>query len=210
MHRHERAQAVEEVRQVVEVALERDGDRQHRVAPDRRVRLRRDRVEADARVARELAQLEEEVGHVRPVRHGLREPVDVGDLDLRRCARSSDLLVVGVDLRLNLGGLGLQVLDLRALRAHEQEPAGEADDEDRADHDSDQRSGLECLEALHDRVHVDLHEPGAPETLMSAAIENSTTSCPPTFDSVELISCTFVRSGTTCRRESSRATPSCE
>ena len=206
MDGHERAQAVEEVGEVVEVALERDGDRQHRVAPDQSVRLRRDRVEADARVAGELAQLEEEVGHVRPVRHGFREPVDVGDLDLRCRAHGGDLLVVGIDLRLDLGGLCLQVLDLRALRAHEQKPAGEADDEGRPDHDCDQRSGLEALEALHDRVHVDLH--GA--TLMSAAIENSTTSCPPTFDRLELTSCTFVRSGTTCRRDSSRATPSCE
>ena len=142
MHRHERAQPVEKVREVVEVALERDGDRQHRVAPDQSDRLRRDRVEADARVAGELAQLEEEVGHVRPVRHCLREPVDVGDLDLRRRSHSSDLLVVGIDLRLDLGGLCLQNLDLRALRADEQEPAGEADDEARADHDPDQRSGM--------------------------------------------------------------------
>jgi hypothetical protein len=45
---------------------------------------------------------------------------------------------------------------------------------------------------------------------MSAAIVNSTTGWFPTFERVELISWTFVRSGTTCRRESSRATPSCE
>src|SRR5947208_3085236 len=45
---------------------------------------------------------------------------------------------------------------------------------------------------------------------MSAAIVKSTTLCLPILESVELTSCTFVRSGTTCRRESRRATPSCE
>ena len=76
-------EAIEEIRQVVEVSVERDGDRQHLVAPDRGRILRGDRLEADPRVTRELAELQHEVGHIRAIRHRLCEPVDVGDFDLR-------------------------------------------------------------------------------------------------------------------------------
>ena len=84
--------------------------------------------------------------------------------------------MIRVDLALNVRRLRLQGSDLVGLRVNEQEPARQAENEHGADDDSDQRSGRKRLEALHDRVHVDLHEPGAPATLMSAAIENWTTS----------------------------------
>jgi len=103
----------------------------------------RDRVEADPGVAGELAELEHEVGHVGAVGHCLREPVDVRDLDLRRCPCSRDLLVVRPNLRLNVRGVGLEALDLRPLGPDEQKPAREADDQHGSDDDPDQRPGLE-------------------------------------------------------------------
>src|SRR6185503_12718197 len=97
----------------------------------------------------------------------------------------------------------LQAGDLAALRMDEQEPDGEPEHEHARDDDPNQR-------VLRERLRV-LHEPLPPDgAARSAAMLKSTTGCLPTIVLVELISWTFVRSGTSWRRDSRRATPSCE
>src|SRR5207237_6877041 len=77
------AQPVEQVGQLVEVALELDGDRDRLVAGqcdgDRR---RRDLRERDAAVLSDLVELEQDPGHVGLVGHRLGQADYVGDPDV--------------------------------------------------------------------------------------------------------------------------------
>src|SRR5439155_1633507 len=86
---------------------------------------------------RTLPEHQHEVGHVRAVGHRFREPVDVGDLDLRRGAGCGHLALVGVDPLLDVHRLALEIAQLRALWAHQQEPAEEPDEEDGSDDHTD-------------------------------------------------------------------------
>ena len=199
-HVDEVAQAVEEVRQVVEVALELDRDRDREVPGDRRRSRRgRDLLEVDAAVLGDLVQLEDDPGHVDLIRHRLGQAVEIGDADLgallclhRQGARGRDRVVRVRDLRVQVGCL-------RPLRADQHEPAAEAGqheaEHDECDHDRLRDAALHCV---------------APGRRTSATMMKWTALAVPTSVRVLCWSCTLTRSGTTASRLSSRATAGCE
>src|SRR5581483_2255491 len=194
------AQPVEEVGQVVEPALEGevDGDLLVPVVLHRIVR--RDRLELDAGVLGDAAELEHDARDVGRVRHRARELEQVGDPDRRRRRRLADVLGQR-DLRVRVVDLPLQVLDVRALRRDQDEPAGDDRDQRRRD---DGEDDLDVLRQVKLLVHP------VSSGLTPAWIENEITVWLPTSVSALWTSLTSWSAGTTASRPSRRATPSCE
>ena len=199
-HVDEIPQPVEKVREVVEVALKLDRDRDRQVTRDRR-RGRRwsDLLERDSAVLGDLVQLENDPRHVDLVGHRLREPVEVGDTDpctllrlQRQRAGSGDGVVRVRDLFVEVAGVG-------ALRPDHQEPAAEADQHEA---ERDQRDQQRLRDAA---LHCPL--PGA---RTSATITKWTAFEVPTLASVLCWSWTLTRSGTTASLLNRRATAGCE
>ena len=204
MHGDEVAQPVEEIGQRVEVAVERELDLAHPVVADggRPDVLRLDRVEVDARRARDLRDREDDARHVLAVRHRLREAEEVRDLDRRRLRLMPCGKLPRLDLRLGVRDLTRDRRRLLALRRDDQRVRGKAD-QPQPDHD--QRD----LDLQVDGGELLLHEV-APGGRTLAEIVNWTTLRFASFALVLVLSVTSVRSGTTSRRARKRATASCE
>src|SRR4029079_18410921 len=103
VHPNEAAQPEEEVGKLVVVAVELEGDREARVAARDGRPLRRDRVELDAALAGNPAQLEEDARHGDRGRHPLRQPEELGDTDRRGRLRLSGERAALLDLLLRGG-----------------------------------------------------------------------------------------------------------
>ena len=199
-HVDEVAQPVEEIGELVEVALELDRDRDRLVTVQRDRRgCGRDLLEGDAAVLGDPVQLEHDAGHVRLVGHRLRQAKEVGDADLRARLCLQGQGARGVDRIARVGDLLVERCSLGMLRGDQDEVAADpGEHEPEHDQPDQQRLG-----------HSALHEP-PPGFRMSAAITKWTTWALPTLVSVLCWSWTLTRSGTTASRLSSRATAAWE
>ena len=200
MHGDECPNAVEEVGELEETAVEDHVDRLPEVPAGVSAVARRDRVEADPGVAGDPVQLEQHARHVGLARHRLGDAEEVRGADRLGLGSRADREPTVLDLRLRGLDLGRQVRARRSLRRDDDEVAEGADDQEGDDHERD-RSRLRDALLRHD-VTCAFRRP--------ALIANLTIGRLPWFSTTLEPSLTSSRCGITERRARSRATPSWE